>query len=472
MSDCISNLKEAIEPGQSLYTTLKERARLIPEYTHLGPPDMCYFVKEHKGGIFASTSYTGFFHYVYGVDWSSSASIAVYINSLIKLQEKDGWMKKQKFKVVKCIFWIYDPISKADVRVEVSIPGGTNVYSISPDNTKSPITGIQWNFVYVSSILRSFNPVYWEYMRIIPELTTKEDFKDFLLVASSLHKQNISFSTLNSHKNFGIGSFLLVEVVNYMRRQRRMNEIVDFVGQFTEENPELVCLIWDALIDIGETKDAIMLLARNLTTYPMLAPLLLKQAESFLKYEYYEYGLKIAKIWVDLIPESFEAWLLLANMYFHMRMFKESLILLDIAPYFDDPVTNQKFPDTSKLARTNPKKQDSTLFHSEIMITPANPDFKQIHRDEDEEREFLSLEETKETLNKLVEANSKNWSDWENKSYELLVQLEKELSWGSLLEIKNEVFLNENEQGISADNPFLTAHFTRAEQTTDYDISK
>lgn len=472
MSDCISNLKEAIEPGQNLYSTLKERARLIPEYTHLGPADLCYFVKEYKGGIFAGTTYSGFFHYVNGVDCSSSASIAVYINSLIKLQEKDGWMKKQKFKVVKWIFWIYDPISKADVRVEVSIPGGTNVYSISPDNTKSPITGIQWNFVYVSSILRSFNPVYWEFLRIIPELSNKEDFKDFLLVASSLHKQNISFSIFNSHKNFGISSYLLSEIVVYMRKQRRMNEIVDFIGQFTEENPELVWLVWDALFDIGETKEAIMLLARNLKIYPMLAPLLLKQAEAFLKYEYYEYGLKIAKIWVNLIPESFEAWLLLAKTYFHMRMFKESLIILDIAPYFDDPVVDQKYPDSSKLARTNPKKQDSALFHSEIMINPSNPDFKQIQKEEEEERFFLTLEETKETLDKLVESNSKTWSEWENKSYELLVQLEKELSWGNLLEVKNEVFLNESEQGFSIDNPFLTAHFTKAQQTTDSDISK
>lgn len=215
-----------------------------------------------------------------------------------------------------------------------------------------------------------------------------------------------------------------------------------------------------------------MLLARNLTTYPMLAPLLLKQAEAFLKYEYYEYGLKIAKICVNLIPESFEAWCLLANMYFHMRMFKESIVILDIAPYLEDPIINQKFPDTSKLARTNPKKQDSSLFHSEVMVTPTNPDFRQIQKEEEEERFFLPLEDTKDTLDKLVEANSKSWSDCENKSYELLVQLEKELSWGNLLEVKNEVFLNENEQGVCIDNPFLTAHFTKAQQTTDSDISK
>lgn len=88
----------------------------------------------------------------------------------------------------------------------------------------------------------------------------------------------------------------------------------------------------------------------------MLAPLLLKQIEGFLKYEYYEYALKIARICVDLIPESYQAWSLLANTYFHMRMFKESLITLDIAPYFEDPKVEQRFPDCSKYSHTTPKK--------------------------------------------------------------------------------------------------------------------
>jgi hypothetical protein len=50
----------------------------------MGPADLCYLVKEHKGGILSATTWTGYFHYVYGIDCSSSASVAVYINNLIK----------------------------------------------------------------------------------------------------------------------------------------------------------------------------------------------------------------------------------------------------------------------------------------------------------------------------------------------------------------------------------------------------
>ena len=60
------------------------------------------------------------------------------------------------------------------MRVEVNIPGGTSVYSVDEENTKTPISGIQWNFVFMSSILRSFNPVFAPALRIVQELETKE----------------------------------------------------------------------------------------------------------------------------------------------------------------------------------------------------------------------------------------------------------------------------------------------------------
>jgi len=50
-------------------------------------------------------------HYVYGVDASSSASVAVYIRNTIKLQEVG------KVKITKAIFCIWDSILKRDIRV-------------------------------------------------------------------------------------------------------------------------------------------------------------------------------------------------------------------------------------------------------------------------------------------------------------------------------------------------------------------
>jgi len=58
------------------------------------------------------------------------------------------------------------------MRVEISIPGGTHVYAVNEINEKEAISGIQWNFVFMSSILRSFNPKQAPALRIETELAT------------------------------------------------------------------------------------------------------------------------------------------------------------------------------------------------------------------------------------------------------------------------------------------------------------
>ena len=64
------------------------------------------------------------------------------------------------------------------------------MYAVDHENTKTPISGIQWNFVFMSSILRSFNPTMAPAIRIVNELDTKELFEDFILVANTLHKND------------------------------------------------------------------------------------------------------------------------------------------------------------------------------------------------------------------------------------------------------------------------------------------
>lgn len=51
---------------------------------------MCYLVKETKGGLLSSPTRAGLFHFVYGVDASSSASVAAYIKSIIQMHESSS----------------------------------------------------------------------------------------------------------------------------------------------------------------------------------------------------------------------------------------------------------------------------------------------------------------------------------------------------------------------------------------------
>ena len=61
------------------------------------------------------------------------------------------------------------------------------------------------------------------------------------------------------------------------------------------------------------------MLAKALLDYPLMVPLLIKQAKCLLKLEYYEFAQKIAITCVELVPESFEAWILYSRTCFALK---------------------------------------------------------------------------------------------------------------------------------------------------------
>jgi hypothetical protein len=89
--------------------------------------------------------------------------------------------------VLKGTFCIYDIVTKRDIRVEIQIPGGTNVYALDQHSDQHhEIQGIlEWNNVFMSSVLRSLDvpnlpcPI----MRVLRELHSPQNFEDFLQVA-------------------------------------------------------------------------------------------------------------------------------------------------------------------------------------------------------------------------------------------------------------------------------------------------
>ena len=85
----------------------------------------------------------GYFHHVFGVDTSSSASVAAYINSVIKFSSQieadrenlnqTKASKSSKVRVLSATYCSYDPITCRDIRVEITFPGSTNVVSIDKE---------------------------------------------------------------------------------------------------------------------------------------------------------------------------------------------------------------------------------------------------------------------------------------------------------------------------------------------------
>lgn len=92
-----------------------------------------------------------------GVDTSSSASIAAYVNSLTySVDEHSGWLIRNPLKLTNSTFCCYNAFLGVDVRVEASIPGGIKSYFI--DSTgKHPANTEIWAGAFVSSILRAIH---------------------------------------------------------------------------------------------------------------------------------------------------------------------------------------------------------------------------------------------------------------------------------------------------------------------------
>jgi len=94
MSDAIENVIEMIEDEFTYTQTTEARYKNIANIQGIknideGPPDVCYLIKEEKGGIISHSKRSGYSHFIYGIDSSSSSAVAAYIYSLISKSESD-----------------------------------------------------------------------------------------------------------------------------------------------------------------------------------------------------------------------------------------------------------------------------------------------------------------------------------------------------------------------------------------------
>jgi hypothetical protein len=87
MAVAIDNLVEVMDKPEELYKQLKNRETKLEEYRGFGPGDLCYFVKEEKGGLFQAAKTAGYFHIVYGADTASAAAVAAYINDTLRMSQ-------------------------------------------------------------------------------------------------------------------------------------------------------------------------------------------------------------------------------------------------------------------------------------------------------------------------------------------------------------------------------------------------
>lgn len=86
----------------------------------------------------------GSFHFVSGVDASSSASLAAYINSLTyAIEDTSAWFSKGPvWKVRNGCYCCFNAFSRVDVRVDVKIPGGVHAYVVDLRGERCVVLGL------------------------------------------------------------------------------------------------------------------------------------------------------------------------------------------------------------------------------------------------------------------------------------------------------------------------------------------
>ncbi|RUO95731.1 Chs5p-Arf1p-binding proteins-domain-containing protein, partial [Jimgerdemannia flammicorona] len=152
MGDTLKDIPEFFE--NELGEAIISRTDSLGSFRELGPPDLCHITKSNaKPGV----KEVGSYHYVSGVDASSSASLAAYLNMLTySLDEPHAWFSKPAaWRIRSGIYCCFNAFSRVDVRVEVKIPGGVESYFVDVRGERHEATLEVWQQTYISALLRS-----------------------------------------------------------------------------------------------------------------------------------------------------------------------------------------------------------------------------------------------------------------------------------------------------------------------------
>lgn len=223
------------------------------------------------------------YHFVSGVDTSSSASIAAYINSLTySLESRQKWFKSpvssNSWNISKCTFCAFNAFEGTDVRVEARIPGGVKSFVVDVLGTKKGTDADCWQETFISSILRTlrdcaiysddYNKEFHNFAgvnddtfkcakRCLDGLFTLQTEMKFLETATKLFYKGRQLGTPRGpHLAGNHDNYLTLGVVGYFCLTGRPEISIGFLKGFVEKDPALKCLMFKCLL-LASTKGSL-----------------------------------------------------------------------------------------------------------------------------------------------------------------------------------------------------------------------
>ncbi|KAG5727454.1 hypothetical protein E4T56_gene12042 [Termitomyces sp. T112] len=427
MAEAQAAFKEIPEIFETeLVESLTARTESLSTFRELGPPDLCHVVKNTGR---SGQRDLGSYHFVSGVDASSSASLAAYINSLTyALEDSSAWFSKSPaWKVRNGTFCCFNAFSRVDIRVDVKIPGGVSAYVIDLRGERHEATPEIWQETYVSAILRAIlysdDPTYLlEAYRKLDPITTPEGEIRFLQAAEALFMKGwqvgsdpeIQVATI-------VSNHLTAAILKYFGDSGRYQQAANLFEKLAAREPEVASLLAKSYIGMNEEVKAVQIMANAMRQTPQSYTLLHVQCDFLRSKSKYEYALKLARQAVNCAPSEFVTWEKLTELYMDLKQYESALLTLNSCPMFT----------------FNGRDAHRSLTAAKVSL-PFSRSIGDILPD----RQKTEDDEADPALQRLPAPGLRGtWS----RAYSLLTRLVSQIGWDELLKTRSSVFVMEEE---------------------------
>ncbi|KAI6083341.1 chaps-domain-containing protein [Hypoxylon rubiginosum] len=420
-----------------LHESVDARTETLVSLRELGPPDLVHLLKQNLRN---TTRQTGVYHHVTGVDASSSASLAAYINTLT--YKEPGQVATHK--IVEGLYCCYNAFSRYDMRVHVTIPGTVEAYCVDERGEKRKATDELWLETYLCSVLRAYSYAdngsgdtirkIMGVRRFNPVTNTETEHR-FLSAAESLFFRGWqlgSDSVVQVPNN--VSNHLTAGLLRYFHTTGRFASAINLFEKLRTQNVEVSSLLSKVLFMGNEEVQGVRVLYQALKDSPMDYVMLDTQAEFLMKKaaaaqtpaqkeERLRMALGCADRSTVAAPSEFGTWARLAQIYVALEDWENALTILNSCPMFT-------YQDKDAPIMPDPKD----------VYLPTLPETRLEEIDSEPESRYAEQVEPS-----LLNLRAASYKGTFKLAYGILTEMTAKIGWDQLLKIRSNVFVMEDE---------------------------
>ncbi|KAJ9107215.1 hypothetical protein QFC20_003750 [Naganishia adeliensis] len=366
-----------------------------------------------------------------GVEASSSASLAAYLNSLtFAVEDSAAWFggRTSTWKVRGGTYCCFNAFSRVDIRVDVKIPGGVEAYVIDLRGERHEATPALWQETYLSAILRAIRYADDASYRLagyrkLDPITSVEGELKFLEAAEALFFKGWQLgSDPEIQVATVISNHLTAGIMKYFGDAFRLDHAANLFSKLVEREPEVAALLAQSYFGMNEEVKAIQILSTALHQNPQSYALLHAQVDFLQSKGRTDWALKLAKQAVNCAPSEFVTWAKLTEVYIDLGEYDSALLTLNSCPMFT-------FNERDLHRMPTPAR---THLPIKPFIAAANILDEDSARDNEADIALLRLP-------------APGLRGTFAKAYDLLTRLVTQVGWDDLLRTRSSVFVMEEE---------------------------